>query len=119
MNVKFCYLLPAFIWAISLAGCASKTALETSSAPLHVQKLDKSALKATGSENQARALPAHKAQLAFYQAPKTWQASNLTAKSAPNTHAPCVTEGPIAKNNLPLPSQAYPQGGIACLRIVP
>jgi len=110
MNVKFCYLLPAFIWAISLAGCASKTALETSSAPLHVQKLDKSALKATGSENQARALPAHKAQLAFYQAPKTLAGLQLDGEISSEYARTLRYRGPDSKEQLTLTLSGLPTG---------
>jgi len=71
MNVKACYLLPALTLALLLAGCAGKPVEETPDTPLNVQKLDKVSLKATGSENQARALPDRQAQLGLYQAPKT------------------------------------------------
>ena len=71
MNVKVCYLLPVFTLVSLLSGCADKPVEETPDSPLHVQKLDKATLKATGSENQARALPDRKAQLDLYQAPKT------------------------------------------------
>ncbi|MEP5231323.1 hypothetical protein [Alcanivorax sp.] len=71
MNVKVCYLLPVFTLVTLLSGCADKPVEETQDSPLHVQKLDKATLKATGSENQARALPDRIAQLDLYQAPKT------------------------------------------------
>ena len=71
MNVKVCYLLPVFTLVTLLSGCADKPVEETKDSPLHVQKLDKATLKATGSENQARALPDRIAQLDLYQAPKT------------------------------------------------
>ncbi len=53
MNVKVCYLLPVFTLMSLLSGCADKPVEETPDSPLHVQKLDKATLKATGSENQA------------------------------------------------------------------
>jgi len=71
MNVKVCYLLPVLTLVTLLSGCADKPVEETQDSPLHVQKLDKATLKATGSENQARALPDRIAQLDLYQAPKT------------------------------------------------
>lgn len=71
MNVKACYLLPVFTLVALLSGCADKPVEETPDSPLNVQKLDKVTLKATGSENQARALPDRKAQLDLYQVPKT------------------------------------------------
>ena len=71
MNVKVCYLLPAFTLAVLLSGCADKPVEQSPDSPLNVQKLDKVTLQATGSENQARALPDSKAQLDLYQAPQT------------------------------------------------
>lgn len=71
MNVKVCYLLPVFTLVALLSGCADKPVDDNPDSPLNVQKLDKATLKATGSENQARALPNRKAQLGLYQAPKT------------------------------------------------
>ncbi|MEQ3636736.1 hypothetical protein [Alcanivorax sp.] len=71
MNVKVCDLLSIVTLAVLLSACAGSPVQETPSSPLHVLKLDNTTLKATGSENQARALPARKAQLEQYQSPKT------------------------------------------------